>query len=217
MRFRALIADLDGTLLDTLQDVANSTNVALARLGLPPHETEAYKYFVGDGRRTMALRALPADHRDEATLQLLIQYIGEEYGRSWMETTRPYEGIPEMLDAMSQRGVRLAVLSNKPHVYTVEMIARLLPRWTFEQVVGESPETPRKPDPGGAIAIARKMGIKPVECLYMGDSGVDMQTANAAGFYPVGVLWGFRTADELLANGAKTLVGHPRDVVALLQ
>ena len=216
MKYRALISDLDGTLLDTLEDLADSVNAALARLGLPQHEVDAYRYFVGDGRRAMALRALPEDHRDEATLGLLIAHIGEEYDRRCANHTQPYEGITELLDALTARGVRMAILSNKPHSYTEAMVSRLLPNWSFEFVLGESPSIPRKPDPAGALHIAEQMGIKPEECLYIGDSGVDMQTATAAGLYAVGVLWGFRTADELLSNGAKVLVEKPADIIRLL-
>jgi phosphoglycolate phosphatase len=215
MKFRALIADLDGTLLDSLQDVADSTNAALAKLGLPSHDTSAYRYFVGDGRKMMALRSLPEERRDDATLNALIEYINEEYSAHWMDTTRPFDGIPDMLDALTSRGVRLAVLSNKPHHYTTQMIARLLPQWPFEMVRGESPETPRKPDPLGALAIAAEMQVDPAECLYIGDSGIDMQTAATAGMYGVGVLWGFRPADEMVAHGARALVEHPMDIVRL--
>ena len=214
--YRGLISDLDGTLLDTLQDLADSVNAALGRLGLPGHELEAYKYFVGDGRRMMALRALPEDRRDEATLERLSVLITEEYFFGWTSKTRPYEGIPELLDALTSRGIRMAVLSNKPHEYTYPMVGELLSRWSFEVVAGESPEFPKKPDPTGARRILSVMNIKPEECLYIGDSGVDMQTATRAGLFPVGVLWGFRTAEELLENGAKLLVEKPADILALL-
>ena len=216
MTYRALISDLDGTLLDTLQDLADSVNAALGRLGLPGHELEAYKYFVGDGRRMMALRALPEDRRDEATLERLSVLITEEYFFGWTSKTRPYDGIPELLDALTSRGIRMAVLSNKPHEYTYPMVGELLSRWSFEVVAGESLEFPKKPDPTGARRILSLMNIKPDECLYIGDSGVDMQTATAAGLFPVGVLWGFRTAEELLENGAKLLVEKPADILALL-
>jgi len=215
VRYRALISDLDGTLLDTLEDLADSVNAALARLGLPHREIDAYKYFIGDGRRALALRALPKDRRDEATIDSLLVRIGEEYERRWMNHTKPYEGIPRLLDTLTARGVRMAILSNKLHGYTEAVVSKLLPDWSFEFVLGESPSTPRKPDPSGAMHIVERMGIEPGECLYIGDSGVDMQTATAAGLYPVGVLWGFRTADELLSNGAKALVEKPADIVPL--
>ncbi len=215
MAFRALISDLDGTLLDTLQDMADAVNISLARLGLPQHELAAYRYFVGDGRRTMAFRALPEDRRDEATLESLLALIAEEYGSRWMSNSRPYDGIPELLDSLTLAGIRLAVLSNKPHLYTEPMVSTILARWPFECVVGESDLVARKPDPGGALRILSQMNLKPEECVYIGDSGVDMQTATATGMYPVGALWGFRDADELLHGGAKTLAQHPGDVMAL--
>jgi phosphoglycolate phosphatase len=215
VKYRALISDLDGTLLDTLEDLADSVNAALARLGLPQHELDAYRYFVGDGRRALALRALPEDRREQATLDPMIAYIGEEYEKRWMDRSQPYEGIPELLDALTALGVRMAILSNKPHSYTEATVSRLLPNWSFELVLGESPSTPRKPDPSGALQIMERMGIEPGECLYIGDSGVDMQTATAAGLYAVGVLWGFRTADELLSNGARVLVEKPADIIPL--
>jgi len=215
--YKAVCFDLDGTLLDTLDDLADSANRTLREHGLPVHPVEAYKYFVGDGRRAMALRALPEDRRDEATLTPLLAHIGEEYEKRWMDHSRPYEGIPELLDALTARGVRLAILSNKPHSYTEVMVSRLLPDWSYEFVVGESPSVPRKPDPSVALQIVEGMGIKPGECLYIGDSGVDMQTATAAGLYGVGVLWGFRTADELLSNGAEALVEKPADIIPLFQ
>ncbi len=217
MKYRALLSDLDGTLLNTLEDLADAVNAALARLALPQHEVETYKYFVGDGRRALALQALPEDRRGEATLDALIAHIGEEYEKRYMDHSHPYEGIPELLDTLTARGVRMAILSNKPHDYTQAMVSALLPDWSFEFVLGESPSTPRKPDPAGALHILKGMGIQPAECLYLGDSGVDMQTATAAGLYAVGVLWGFRTADELLSNGAKLLVEKPADIIPLFR
>ncbi len=217
MPFRALISDLDGTLLDTLQDIAESGNAALTRLGLPTHEVDAYRYFVGEGRTTMAVRALPEDRRDEATLERVITFIGEEYARRWMNHSRPYDGVPEMLDELTNRGLRLAILSNKPQAYTESMVSSLLPDWCFEFVLGESPSFPKKPAPSGAMHIIEGMSLKPEECLYIGDSGVDMQTASAAGLYGVGVLWGLRTADELLSNGARALAQRPADILRLLQ
>ena len=215
MALRALISDLDGTLLDTLQDMADAVNSARARLGLPQHEVAAYRYFVGDGRRTMAMRALPAEHRNDGLVEPLLSYIAEEYGKRWMDHSLPYPGIPELLDALSGNGVRMSILSNKPQIYAEPMVSRMLSRWSFECVLGESPSVARKPDPAGALQILELMMLRPEECLYIGDSGVDMETATAAGMFPVGVLWGFRSADELLANGARALAEHPRDLLPL--
>jgi len=216
MSFRALISDLDGTLLDTLQDLADSVNAALIRLGLPMHELDAYRGFVGEGRRIMALRALPEHRRDEATIAEMLAGFTEEYDKRWICHSRPYDGIAEMLDSATAREVRLAVLSNKPQGYTESMVSKLLPEWSFDFILGESPRFPRKPDPSGAKHIVQGMNLEPKECIYIGDSGIDMQTAAAAGLYGVGVLWGFRTAEELLANGARVVVRHPSEIVRLL-
>lgn len=216
MKYRAVLFDLDGTLLDTLQDIADSVNSALEQLGFPQHETEAYKYFVGDGRDALAMRALPEAHRDAATFNRLVAYISEEFSKRWANNTRPYPGIPEMLQAITDMGIKMAILSNKPHDSTEETVARLLPERHFELVVGATPSVPKKPDPTAALRIAKQLGIPPTEFLYLGDSDIDMKTATAADMYPVGALWGFRTADELLAGGAKELIQSPPDLIRLL-
>ena len=207
MPFHALISDLDGTLLDTLQDLADSVNAALAHLGLPTHELDSYRGFV---------RSLPVERRDEATIAQMLARFTEEYDKRWIQHSRPYQGVAEMLDGAVAQGIRLAVLSNKPQGYTESMVSRLLSDWTFEYVLGDSPRFPRKPDPSGANYIVQGMNLKPEECIYIGDSGIDMQTATAAGLHGVGVLWGFRGADELRSNGARLLVRHPSEILHLL-
>lgn len=217
MIYKALISDLDGTLLDTLEDLAGAVNTALEQLGLPQHPVQTYRYFVGDGRRMLALRSLPPGCRDDATLSRLLQVLNDDYMKGWMGMTKPYPGIPEMLDRLTVRGIRMAILSNKPHDYTEATAASLLSQWSFEHVIGESTDNPRKPDPSGALRIAEAMRLDPQTCIYIGDSGVDMQTARAAGMYPVGVLWGFRDATELLSDGAALLAHHPEDIVRLFE
>jgi phosphoglycolate phosphatase len=138
-----------------------------------------------------------------------------EYSSRWRENTRPYEGIPELLDALRDLQVRMAILSNKADDFTREMVRILLPHWVFDAVVGARPDVPKKPDPAAALKIARGLAISPVRILYLGDSGVDMQTARAAGMFPAGALWGFRTAAELKASGAQTLIRRPMDLVGL--
>jgi len=216
MAYKAVLFDLDGTLVDTLRDLADSTNYVLAAAAFPQHEIEAYRYFVGAGRRVLASRALPEDHRDDETVDRISSEIERVYSRRWTEHTAPYPGIPELLDALTDRGVRLAILSNKPQRPAEVMVSRLLPRWHFDAVEGERPGIPLKPDPSGALEIARRMKLKPVEFLYLGDSATDMQTAVAANMYPVGALWGFRTAEELLAGGAEVLIENPVDLLPLL-
>jgi phosphoglycolate phosphatase len=216
MKFNAVLFDLDGTLLDTLEDLADSMNNVLNRFGFPGHAVEAYKYFVGDGMENLARRALPENHRDEATVARCVAAMREEYGTRWAEKTHPYQGIPELLDALTARGIKMAVLSNKPDDFTKVIVTRLLPHWRFELVVGARPSMPKKPDPAAAVELAERLGIPPRGFLYLGDTNTDMQTAGAAGMYPVGVLWGFRTADELTASGAKVLIEHPTDLLELL-
>jgi len=216
MRYKAVLFDLDGTLLDTLKDIADSVNTALDHLGFPKHELKAYRYFVGDGREALAIRALPEQHRDMITVDQLATSIEAEYSKRWANNTRPYQGIPEMLGALKDLGIKMAILSNKPQSFTELMVSGLLPQWRFEVVVGALPSMPKKPDPTAALQIAQQLNIHAIEFLYLGDSDVDMKTATAAGMYPVGALWGFRNTDELLAGGAKELIQHPADLLHLL-
>jgi phosphoglycolate phosphatase len=210
------VFDLDGTLLDTIDDLADSMNAVLAGMGFPGHSIAEYKYFVGDGVVMLVRRALPEANRDEATVVLAIAAQRREYGKRWADKTKPYDGVPELLDALAERGLALAVLSNKPDDFTRVVVGKFLPRWKLAIVRGESKTTPPKPDPQGAVAIAKEFGIAPAQCLYVGDTNTDMRTACAAGMHAVGALWGFRTADELLASGARALIAHPLDLLKLL-
>jgi phosphoglycolate phosphatase len=216
LKYKAVLFDLDGTLLDTLEDLAGAVNNGLSYLGFPQHPVESYKYFVGDGREEMASRALPEKQRDSGTVERLVEFINQEYIQHWADHTRPYRGVPEMLDAVSARGIKLAVLSNKPHDFTELMVFRLLSRWRFEAVVGAMPGTPKKPDCTAALGIVEKLKLHPWEFLYLGDSDIDMKTALAAGMCPVGALWGFRTAEELQRCGAKALIKHPSQLMSFL-
>lgn len=213
MPYRAVLFDLDGTLLDTLEDIANAANRVLAAHGFPTHSVAAYRYFVGEGVRTLIQRILPAANRDEATVAACVRDYREDYTEHWNVKTRPYPGVPEMLDGLVARGVRLAVLSNKPDVSTRQCVRELLPRWKFDVVFGQREGLAHKPDPAGAHEVARLMKLAPADFLYLGDTATDMQTAVAAGMYPVGALWGFRTAEELTRTGAKRLIARPEELV----
>jgi phosphoglycolate phosphatase len=217
MKHTAILFDLDGTLLDTLEDLADSMNAALTTLGLPAHPLSAYRYFVGDGVRNLAFRAIPESERtDESLVEKVVKTMRAEYGRRWHDKTRPYDGIPELLASARGRGLKLAILSNKPHPATQEVVAWFFPDGRFEAVLGARPGVPIKPDAGAALGVAESLDVPAGEFLYLGDTDTDMQTAVAAGMYPVGVLWGFREADELTSAGARVLAKHPRDVVDLL-
>ncbi len=211
--FRAVLFDLDGTLLDTLDDIGDSMNRVLAARGFPPHGMDRYRYFVGDGARTLVQRTLPEDRRDARTVEECLSQYRAEYAAHWKDKTRVYDGIPELLDGLTARGVRLAVLSNKPHDATAQCVEAFLPRWRFDAVHGQQDGIPHKPNPAGAQSVARTLGLAPVEFLYLGDTATDMQTAVAAGMFPVGALWGFRPAQELADHGARALLARPEDAL----
>ena len=217
MSFRAVIFDLDGTLLDTLDDIANAANKVLADRGLPVHPVPRYREFVGEGVLRLIRRVLPDQNQDDQTVQACLEAYRGEYARTWNVQTRPYAGVAEMLDGLTARGLRMAVLSNKPDAFTQLCACQLLPGWTFAAVLGASEAFPPKPDPASALEIARRLGVSPAECLYAGDSGVDMRTARAAGMFAAGVLWGFRGAAELTAAGAQALVERPPQLLDLLR
>ena len=205
MKFRAVIFDLDGTLLDTLDDLADSMNRVLELNRLPQHPQGAYKYFVGDGIEMLVRRALPFQVASARELQRFVKEMKNEYAQRWLHRTRPYAGIPEMLAAFAAAGAAMAVLSNKPDEASQAIVKALLPDGAFQVVLGATPQRPKKPNPAAALEIAGRLGIPPAEFLFIGDTAIDMQTARAAGMFPVGVLWGFRPAEELIAAGAKLL------------
>ncbi|MBC8481406.1 MAG: HAD family hydrolase [Planctomycetes bacterium] len=217
MKFKAAIFDLDGTLLDTLDDLANSMNYALCEMGFASHPVEAYKYFVGDGLKTETTRALPPDNRGEQTVEKCMKIAREHYSQHWADNTRAYPGIAEMLGFLQDKKIPLAVLSNKPDDFTQLTVGKLLCDFAFEVVQGVSEKVKKKPDICGALAIIEKIGVQPNEVLYLGDTDTDMKTAVSAGMFAVGALWGFRKADELLKNGAKVIVETPRQVIELFK
>jgi len=213
LNHKAIIFDLDGTLLDTLQDLALSVNNVLRQKGYSEHSVDAYRYFVGDGIEKLAERAFPAGtFVEKMDLDLAVREIKEEYGRRWADNTRPYRGVPELLNFLEEKQIPKAIFSNKPHEFALLTVDVLLADWSFFDIIGIRAGTPRKPDPEGAMQIARALQIKPREIIYLGDTSTDMQTAVAGGFYPLGALWGFRTGEELLKGGAQDLVREPFDV-----
>ena len=216
MNFEAVIFDLDGTLLDTIADLTDSMNIALSHFGFPVHDVESCKMFVGDGVEMFAFRALPEHSRDQAMVTKCAAHMREVYSKRWAKKTRPYDGVPELLDELTRRNLKMAVLSNKPDDSTKEMVAEILCKWSFHPVVGAQLSVPKKPDPTLAIQISQELRVSPVQFLYLGDTGTDMRTAQGAGMFAVGALWGFRTAEELEHAGAKVLVQHPREVLRLL-
>lgn len=216
IEFHAILFDLDGTLLDTLADIANAANAALLRLNLPTHPVDKYRRFVDDGAGCLAQRVLGQAGGDEKTVERCRQIIAEEYQKCWADNTRPYPGMPELVAELSARGVPMAVLSNKPHDATMRVVEFFFPDKPFRVVRGARPGVPIKPDPAAALQIAAELRIEPQRFIYLGDTDTDMRTAVAAGMFAAGALWGFRTAEELCATGAQTLLKTPAEVITLL-
>jgi len=216
MNFQAVLFDLDGTLLDTLEDLADSMNAALVDLSFPAHPIDAYRFFVGDGMDMLVRRVLPESARDTNTCARLKAAMEDEYSKRWNAKSRPYPGVPELLDALTQRELPMVILSNKPEAFTLKAVAELLPQWHFVIVRGARPEVATKPDPTAAIEIARTLNIAPADFLYLGDTNTDMQTANGAGMYALGAAWGFRPGEELIQSGARRLLQTPGELLDLI-
>jgi len=215
-KYQVVIFDLDGTLLDTIVDIADASNRVYEARGLAPFSITEMKTLVGDGaeeliRKVFAWRGRPAPG-DVEVADILREYR-REYESCWRSNSRPYADVPELLDELARRGVRTAVLSNKSHPFTTLMAEELLSAHRFDIVRGATPGVPLKPDPASALAISTELGVEPAACVFLGDTSVDMKTATAAGMFAVGALWGFRTADELLASGAAALVSSPRELL----
>lgn len=211
MAFDAYIFDLDGTLLDTLPDLVNLTNTVLSEWSMPTHTSDEVKSYVGNGARMLMRRATVAGTSEEV-LDAVMDRWKQLYPELGHKNTRPYEGMPEMLAQIKERGAKLGVLSNKPDEAARGVIAWQFPNM-FDLVRGEGPETPRKPDPMGLNNMMRDLEVDPSRCAYIGDSGVDMAVATAAGAFAVGATWGYRGSDELLQNGARVLLADPADVL----
>jgi phosphoglycolate phosphatase len=210
---RAAIFDLDGTLIDSLSDIADLMNETLLAASLPTHPQDAYRNFVGSGITVLAERATAGLDVDVAALVIAFR---ERYRSRPVRRTRPFEGIPELLAGLQARGVALAVLSNKPHALTTAITRELFAVNTFAEVWGHKDEFPRKPDPTSAHAVSELLGVLPEQCLFVGDTDIDMRTASNSGMRPIGVVWGFRPVSELMAAGADRVLERPAELLELL-
>lgn len=209
---------MDGTLADTVDSMAYSANLALRELGFPEQPAERFKSFAGDGAKELVKRCLRASGDESCSRFEDMQRLYRMYFSKYcMYHVRPYEGILHLLEVMKQKGLKIAVLSNKPHAQAVDVVESIFGKGYFDYVQGQTEAVPRKPNPTGALRIAEYFGVKASECLYMGDTNTDMQTGKAAGMFTAGVLWGFRTRDELEENHADLIVGHPSEIEALLK
>ena len=214
-KIHAVLFDLDGTLSNTLDDLAASVNHALAAHGYPTHEVAAYRYFVGNGATLMIRRALPEDARDDATVARLQATFMEHYSVHSQDKTGPYDGVTELVAALREQGYRTAAVTNKPDSAAQAIVASMFPG-LFDAVIGQREGVPTKPDAAMPKLAMAALGVSPEECLFMGDSNVDIRTGVNCGAHPVGVLWGFRDREELLEAGAKDLIAKPDELWAVL-
>lgn len=211
---KAVIFDLDGTLTNTLKSLWKSTNMALATAGLPPHEIDSYKYFAGNGAKELIRKSLIADGDAE-----LVHFdsVMEAYNRIFEEycmfEVKPYDGIPELLKALKEKGLHLAVNSNKPQPRTVDVVEKIFGKDTFDLLVGQCEERKRKPAPDGVNYILEQLHLNKEDVLYIGDTCTDMQTGKSAGVFTVGALWGFRDRQELVENHADAIIEKPLELL----
>jgi phosphoglycolate phosphatase len=210
-KYRAIIFDLDGTLVNSIPDIADSMNVVLSGYGYPQYTHNQYKYFVGNGIRRLVERCVPPEYLTPENEENIYRTMVEVYGNNCINKTRVYKGIYELLDGLSSKGIKKAILSNKTDSITQKICGRLFENNCFDIILGATDSFPKKPNPESALFVAERLSVSPDEVFYMGDTSIDMETACAAGFFPAGVSWGFRPAEELTAFGAKFIVNNPCD------
>lgn len=215
MKIEGVIFDLDGTLVHTIEDIAAAANVMFERNGLPVHGVEYYLRWIGSGAIRFIEQALDA-RVDRQQLMVYVAQFKEIYSENLHKHSRIYKGIPEVLDRLVSRGMKVAVLSNKPHPMTIQVCRHYLSKWPFHPVFGQREEVPRKPDPAGALEISSILGIEPGHLLFVGDSENDILTAVAGGMLPVGVRWGYGNPDISGVDGRAWQIGHPSELLELL-
>lgn len=216
MKFKGVIFDLDGTLVNSLEDIADAMNTVLKNLDYPTHSYETYQYFIGSGLRNLVSKALPATHNNDQHIDYCYQLMIDEYSGNCTRKTKAYNGIAELLEFLASQNIKMSVFSNKSNALTKKIAADLFPGY-FEPVVGLTTEALKKPNPSEAIAISKKLELKSEEIIFVGDSGIDMQTATNAEMFAVGVTWGYRPEEELIANGARKILNNPLDLIPILQ
>lgn len=213
---KLVIFDLDGTLLNTIEDLGHAANYALEKNGYATHTIASYPFFVGNGVRRLIARVLPEDHRDDANVELLLKDFLEYYDAHCCDCTKPYDGVPDLLRELRDKGVLVAVASNKYHSAVERIIGHYFDDIDFVAVEGQKEGVNVKPDPSVVFAILAVARVPKRDVLYVGDSGIDMETARRACVDSVGVTWGFRSEKELVENYANTIVHSPGSILTLL-
>jgi phosphoglycolate phosphatase len=211
------VFDLDGTLVDSIGDLADAMNAVLQDLGHPAHPRDDYRFLVGDGIEILVRRALPPEVIEATNIASVVQQMRREYSTRWTATTRPFPEIPELLVELHARKIRTTVLSNKPDSPTREIVGELFPNNPFAIVRGALDGIPLKPDPTAALEITTSLGVSPQQSVFVGDTAVDMATGVNAGMRSVGVSWGFRDADELVDAGADYIIRRPLELLEFIE
>jgi phosphoglycolate phosphatase len=217
MEYKAVIFDLDGTLLDTVDDIGDAANRVLSNRGYPTHSISTYRLFIGEGVRMLFTRALPEESCNPELINTCLKEFIEDYRSNYNVKTKPYRGVPELLEILRLRGLKLAILSNKPDPITKDCVDFYFSEWDFDVILGQHDALPRKPDPQGAFEVAKRLSIPPSDFVYLGDTAIDMKTAVSAGMFAVGVLWGFRSLEELKENGAHVVIDAPMQLLDFIK
>ena len=215
MQIEGVIFDLDGTLVHTIEDIAGAANALFARHGLPEHDIDYYLRWIGNG----AVKFIELSHGKPVGKEQLRAYVSEFkeiYAGNLHDKSRVYDGVPQMLDELVRRGIKISVLSNKPHLLTLEVCAFYLSGWPFDPVLGQREEVSRKPDPAAAFEIAEHMGLAPGKILFVGDSDNDILTAQAAGMIPLGVSWGYGRLVNNPVAGMGNLAEKPSEILNII-
>jgi phosphoglycolate phosphatase len=215
MKFKGIIFDLDGTLVNSLEDIADAMNMVLQSLHFPTHSYDTYQFFIGSGLRNLVSKALPETANDETEIDRCYHLMLSAYRAICTRKTKAYDGIFELLDELKSRNIKLSVFSNKADDLTKEITATLFPDY-FNPIMGLTTEVLKKPNPFKTVEISENFGLKAEEIIFIGDSDIDMQTATNANMCAVGVSWGYRPEEELISNGAKYILNHPADLIDLL-
>lgn len=218
--YKCCIFDLDGTLLDTLDAISYTGNLMMEEMGLPKAEKESYKYMVGDGAAMLVKRLLVKGGDTECVkFEEALNVYQREFAIHSMDGVGPYDGIVELLDTLKKEGMKLAVLSNKPHARTIENIETIFGKGYFDHIQGEMEEKgiKKKPDPSGVYQVMESLSMQKEECLYIGDTNTDMMTGRNAGLSTVGVTWGFRPEEELASFSPAYIAHHPMDIAQIVK
>lgn len=217
MEFKAVVFDLDGTLVNTIKDIADSMNRVLESLSLPSHSEDKYHYFVGAGLTELCRRVLPENLRDDKKVREFKRLFNEDYNLNWHRYTQAYDGINDLLEFLQEKELSISILSNKPEEFCLGFVEFFFPKIKFTHVKGNIENIAPKPNPVRGFEIMEDLKLKPEEIIFVGDSDIDMQTAKNCGFWAFGAEWGFRNKEELLDAGADKVFKKPLDLLNYLK